>query len=121
MPRPAAIAISALCLAMAGCAVIEENEARQQQIWLKEAGFQVAAQAPGDVKDSPASGFWETVRPNGTAAFYYGDPVSGTVYAGGERQMAAYREIVVRDRARRAANLARMTPGSTRYRGPTVW
>jgi len=101
--------------------MIEKNEARQQQIWLEKAGFHITSQAPGDTKDSTASGFWESVRPNGTVTYYYIDPTSGTVYTGGEPQMAAYREIAVRDRARRAANLARMTPGSTRIHGPMVW
>lgn len=121
MPRPAFVAIFALSLAMAGCAVIEDNEARQQQIWLKKAGFHVTAQASGDSKESPPRGFWESVRPDGTVTYYYADPTSGAVYSGEGLQMETYRKIVMRDRARRAANLARMTPGSTRYRGPTVW
>jgi hypothetical protein len=69
----------------------------------------------------PDSHFQVAVRRDGTLAFYSRIPTDGTVFAGDVDAFAAYREISVRDKARRAANLARMTPGSTRIRGPMVW
>ena len=110
-----------MVFAMAGCAFVAENETRQQVLWLEKAGFRVAPRVPSGAQARTNSPFREIVRSDGSIAYYFADPQSRTVYAGGEEQMAAFREIALRDRARRSANLARMTPGSMRINGPMVW
>ncbi len=120
LPAAALIAMI-LC---GGCAVFQQNEARQQEIWLREAGFRVIkADTPAKqvllAKMTPHK--IETNAQGDAVLFRYANPEQGRVYVGGPHEFAAYQQIAVSTKARRSANLTQIRPGASRVTGPLVW
>jgi len=107
-----------------GCALVQENEVRQQEIWLRQAGFRVLK---ADTPEKAASlskmtpGRIESAVDGNTVIYRYADPAGGRLFLGGPREFAAYQRIAAATKARRSANLTQITPGGGRVTGPLVW
>jgi len=107
-----------------GCSLVRENETRQQEIWLRQAGFRVLK---ADTPEKAASllkmtpGRIESTAQGNSVIYRYADPAGGLLFLGGPREFAAYQRIAEATKARRSANLAQITPGGGRVTGPLVW
>jgi len=107
-----------------GCALVQENETRQQEIWLRQAGFRVLK---ADTPEKAASllkmtpGRIESTVQGNSVIYRYADPAGGRLFLGGSREFAAYQRIAAATKARRSANLTQITPGGGRVTGPLVW
>ncbi len=109
---------------LAGCAAVQKNEAAQQGRWLTESGFRVL------VADNPERrAALEKIPPfrmerhvsENTVVYRFADPAAGKLYVGGPDEYAAYRDLAVTTRARRASTLSRINPSTSRVIGPLSW
>lgn len=107
-----------------GCAALQEGTIQHEEAQLTKAGFRAISPTTEKQKQTLASmtPYRLEARPyNGTTVYRYADPKAGVLYVGGEAEHAAYEQMTVKDRARRASNLAQVTSTNWRIIGPIVW
>lgn len=109
---------------LTGCAAVEQSNIRREESRLAEAGFRVMPADTAHKKAILASLTpykIETASKNGLEIYRYADPGKQILYVGGPREYAAYRDILVSDRARAATNLSQTTSSNWSVMGPMVW
>lgn len=109
---------------LGGCAAVQQNEARQKERWLQQAGFQTL-KADTPQKQAALSKMTpykiESKFVGNTVAYRYANPRAGLLFVGGAAEYAAYKDIQFSTKARRVSNLAQMTSSNARVIGPLMW
>lgn len=107
-----------------GCTALQEGTAHHEEAQLTKAGFRAIYPTTEKQKETLASmtPYRLEAKPyNGTTIYRYADPKAGVLYVGGEAEHATYEQMIVKDRSRRASNLAQVTSTNWRMIGPIVW
>jgi len=116
------LAVLMLAVLLGGCAVFQQNEATQTEKWLLQAGFrEMKADTPQKLAALSRMTPYkiESKVDRDKVLYRYVNPETARIYIGGPKEFAAYKQIAVSAKARRASNLAQITP--LRTTGPLVW